>query len=248
MILLDPRVGSKHLAPDFEQIGADFELTPLEFADASFIGTGADGEPATVGVEIKNVQDLANSMQSGRLAGHQVPGLLERYQYVWLVVEGFYRRSRGSNVVEIPRGQRWQPLYLGRRPILWSQLENFLTSLEVLAGIRVRRTRTSRETAEFIHLLYEWWQKPDHTALRVVHRTAPRAELTRLDDVTKQIRDIAATLPGIGYDRALAIAKAVKSPSDLFLMTERDWRAVDGVGRTLAKRIVDALHGEKARS
>lgn len=247
MILLDPRVGSKHLAPEFEAIGAAYELTPLEFADASFLGTGEDERPATIGVEVKNVRDLVNSMQSGRLAGHQIPGLLEQYQHVWLAVEGVYRRSRGNNVVEIPRGSSWSPLYLGKRPVFWSQLENFLTSLEVLAGVHVRRTRTPRETAEFIHLLYEWWQKPDHKALKVIHRQAPRTELRRLDETTKQIRDLANTLPGIGYDRAMAIAKKLKSPSDLFLMTERDWREIDGVGKTLAKRIVAALHGEKSK-
>lgn len=246
MILLDPRVGSKHLADDFDALGVGYELTPLEFADASFIGNGDDG-PTTVGVELKNVRDLVNSMTSGRLAGHQVPGLLDTYQQVWLVVEGGYRRARGSGVVEISRGSRWSPLYLGKRPVFWSQLEGFLTTLEVMAGIRVRRTQTPHETAAFIGSLFDWWQKPGHRSLKVMHREAPRAELKRLDDVTKQIRDIAATLPGIGYDRAMAIARAAKSPSDLFLMTERDWQAFDGVGRTLAKRIVAALHGEKAR-
>lgn len=245
MILLDPRVGSKHLADHFAALDAAYETTHLEYADASFLGAGADGAPVSVGIEIKNVGDLANSMQSGRLAGHQIPGLLDTYQHVWLVVEGIYRRSRGNSVVEIPRGAGWAPLHLGRRPVFWSQLENFLTSLEVLAGIHVRQTRTARETAEFIHLLHDWWQKPDHKALKVIHRPAPRTELTRLDDVTRQIRDIAATLPGIGYDRAMAIAKKANSVSDLFLMTERQWREVDGVGKTLAKRIVQALHGEK---
>lgn len=245
MILLDPRVGSKHLAADFENLGAGFEITHLEYADASFIGLGPDDEAVTVGVEVKNVQDLANSMQSGRLAGHQIPGLLDTYQHVWLVVEGIYRRSRGSSVVEIPRGAGWYPLHLGRRPVFWSQLENFLTSLEALAGIHMRHTRTSRETAEFIHLLHDWWQKPDHKSLKVIHRPAPRAELARLDDVTRQIRDIAGTLPGIGYDRAMAIAKACKSPADLFMWTDRDFQKVPGVGRTLAKRIVASLHGEK---
>lgn len=246
MILLDPRVGSKHLADEFDEIGADYELTPLDFADASFIGAGSDG-PATIGVELKNIKDLVNSMQSGRLAGHQVPGLLERYQHVWLVVEGVYRQARENGVVEVPRGRGWAPLYTGRRPVFWQQVEAFLTSMEVLAGLHIRKTRTPRETAEFIQSLYGWWQKADHRSLKVVHRQAPRTELRKLDETTKQIRDIANTLPGIGYDRAMAIAKKLKSPSDLFLMTEREWREIDGVGRTLAQRIVAALHGEKAR-
>lgn len=246
MILLDSRVGSNHLADDFRDIGASFEMTRLEFGDASFMGNGAGG-PAPIGIEVKNIGDLANSMQSGRLAGHQVPGLLDRYEHVWLVVEGFYRRHRTSDIVEMPQGATWKPLYLGKRPVFWGQLESFLTSLEVLAGLKVRRTRTTRETAEFINMLHGWWNKPweQHKSLNVVHKTAPRAELKTLDDTTRQIRDIAATLPGIGYDRALAVAKYFNSPDALFLATERDWQEIEGIGRTLARRIVAALHQER---
>lgn len=243
MILLDSRVGSKHLADDFSDIGASYEKTRLEFGDASFQGNGDNG-PVAIGVEIKNVADLANSMASGRLAGHQVPGLLERYQHVWLVVEGFYRRHRTSDIVEMPSGAVWKPLYLGKRPVFWGQLEAFLTSLEVMAGIKVRRTRTTRETAEFIVMLHGWWQKPweQHKSLNVVHRAAPRADLRQLDDVTKNIRDVALTMPGIGYDRALAVAKSFECPADLAIGTVRDYEQIPGVGRTLAKRIVDFWH------
>ena len=175
MILLDSRVGSKHLAPELEGLGAEFELTHLEFADACFTGNGPDGV-VSVGVEIKNVNDLANSIQSGRLAGHQVPGLLDNYQHIWLVVEGFYRNSP-STIVEVPRGAGWQPLHLGSRPVFWTGLEGFLTTLEVQASIHVRRTRTPRETAEFLKLLHHWWGQPydEHRALKAVHRSAPRA-------------------------------------------------------------------------
>ncbi len=248
MILLDPRVGSKHLAEHFDALEVPYELTHLEFGDAAFVGEGETGA-VSVGIELKNIGDLVNSMTSGRLAGHQLPGLLDRYgSNVWLIVEGIYRAKKGSGLLEVPRGAGWSPLSPGNRPIFAADVENFLTTLEVQAGVKVRLTRCERDTATTIGLLHGWWQKPwgTHRSLHVIHRPTQPMHLTTKDSVSVQIQRIALGLPGVGYDRSWAIAGAFKSPAWMALAGESEWAEVPGIGKQGARNIVAAWHTEKA--
>ena len=248
MILLDPRIGSKHLAEHFDALSVPYELTHLEFGDAAFLGNGETGT-VSVGVEVKNISDLVNSMASGRLAGHQIPGLLDRYgANVWLIVEGSYRARKGSDLLEVPKGVTWSPLSLGSRPVFVSDMENFLTTLEVQAGIHVRKTRDPRQTARTLGLLHGWWSRPygEHRSLKVIHRPSLPIKLHTTDAVTAQIQRLACGLPGVGYERSWAIAKHFISPVAMALAGTSEWQRVSGVGKTGADRIVRAWHTERA--
>lgn len=255
MILLDPRFGKTKTASRAERAsafketlegcGVPVELAQMEFGDASFMGNGEDG-PVSIGIEIKATQDLVNSMASGRLAGHQIPGLLDHYQHVWLVVEGISRRGKGGGL-EIPRGNGWTQLALGKRPLFWDDVEKFLVTLEVQAGLRVRRARTTAETAHEIAALYQWWQKDwkQHKGLAVTYTPPLPMRPRRTDDVTAQIQKLAAAVDGIGHDRSWKIAEAFESPEDLWMAGESVWEEIPGIGKGMAKKIVAALHARK---
>ena len=248
MILLDPRIGSKHLAEHFDALSVPYELTHLEFGDAAFLGNGESGT-VSVGVEVKNILDLVNSMASGRLAGHQIPGLLDRYgSNVWLIVEGSYRAKKGSGLLEVPKGVGWCPLSLGPRPVFAADVENFLTTLEVQAGLKVRKTHSERETAAVIGLLHGWWSRPygEHRSLKTIHRPSVPIRLKQTDAVTSQIQRLAVGLPGVGYERSWAIADHFSSPVGMALAGTGEWQLIPGIGRTGADRIVRAWHTERA--
>ena len=252
MLLVDPRVGSQHLAGHFDELHLPYELTPLDYADVAFMGNGPDG-PVGVGIELKNTLDFINSMHSGRLAGHQIPGLQERYAHVWIVVEGFYRSRKGSGIAEIPRGPTWVPLYLGKRPVFWNDIELFITSLEVQAGVHVRRTRTPHETARLIgNVIYGWWSKPweQHTSLKQLDQQRPaRISLRREEDpVRRLMHNVAACLPGIGYERGRRISEHFGSLDEMWTATPEQWQQALGVakGTKHARDIVAAIHERAA--
>src|SRR3990167_6616904 len=212
MILVDPRFGSERqgqrsshraVAEALEALGFEIEKTSLESGDFVFLGNGPDGL-MKVGVELKVINDLINSMRSGRLA-EQVLGMSEHYGRSYLIVEGFYRAKRGSGRLEVPRGKRWAPLMLGPRPVYWADVEKFITGLEE-AGGRGGRGRTAHETARVIgQVLQSFWDKPydEHRSLQVLHKQAVPLTLVREDERVTRVRRVAQALGvGIGWSRS----------------------------------------------
>lgn len=242
MILVDSRVGSKHLAGEFDSLGVGYELTQLEFGDCSWLGK-SDSGPVAVGVELKNVNDLLNSIQSGRLSGHQVPGLLDRYQHVWLVVEGVYR-SRRDGLVEVLQGRTWTPLVMGRRrPVYYSEIEGYLTTLAVEAGIHTKQTGNAKETARFIELLYTWWQKDKHTSLQTIYQPKEGGgSIRRESDWEKRMKLTAKGLqPGFGWERVKGIVGEFDSVADMINASEDRWKEIPGIGKKLAADVVAGI-------
>lgn len=249
MILVDPRFGSKRpgqrsshqqVAEALTELGADVQLQRLECGDFAFLGNGPDG-PIWIGTELKVVSDFVNSMRSGRLAD-QVIEMAHKYQRSYLIVEGFYRARRGSGLLEVPRGRRWKPLMAGPRPVFWVEVERFMASLEE-AGVRVRRTRTSHETARVLaHVLYGFWDKPydEHRSLRVMQVPAGFS-LTKEDETTARIRRVAACLPGIGWGRSRLVAERFRSIEGMVGADEAAWEAIDGIGQKIAGDVVQAI-------
>ena len=255
MILLDPRFGATRSASRQERaaafkgllegFGCEVEMQQMAFGDAAFLGHGEAG-PVTVGIELKTTQDLVNSMASGRLAGHQIPGLLDHYQHVWLIVEGITRRGK-SGALEVPRGNGWTQMALGNRPLFYGDVEKFLVTLEVQGGMHVRHTRTATESAAVIALLHEWWSKEwdQHKGLKVNYKAPAKITGRKADDVTQQIQKIASAIDGVGHDRSWKIAEAFESPEDLWMAGEAAWEEIPGIGKGMAKKIVAALHARR---
>src|SRR5215471_7722117 len=130
MILIDERVGSKELLPYFKPFDVEAEICRLGFADAAFVGNGPDGI-ISIGIERKVLGDLLASMRAERLAGHQLDGLLENYQVNYLIVEGICRPGRNGELEQI-RGNDWRAIYIGRTPMLYREMDNFLTTMEAV--------------------------------------------------------------------------------------------------------------------
>jgi len=220
-------------------------INRLEFGDASFIGNGPNGEPILVGIERKAIGDLLNSITSGRFAGHQLPGLVNSYSVVYLIVEGIYRPG-GTGLLEVRQGSRWGPLDRGNRRWMYSDIECWTTTIEQKAGVRIRRTSGMTETAAMIVALYRWWSSKDyedHKAHMTMHKPAEVATLRKASIV----RVIAAELPGIGWVKSEAVAKKFRTVVDMVEADVKDWMTIDGIGKTMAERIGKALWGTDAK-
>lgn len=239
MIYIDNRTGSKDLLKLMPKNSA--ELTHLEFADAAFLGRGVDDVPISIGIERKRINDLIQSMTSGRLSGHQIPGLIACYDVVYLVVEDLWRANPRDGMLEKPGRNGWRSVQLGPRRYMAKDIWSYLNTLQVLAGVYVWRSGSARATAQWITNLYHWFNSKPMDAHK--SHTAQHVQYAQLS--TKKpplVQRVAAQLPGVGFGKAKAISKRFESLMEMVMATEKDWRGVEGIGKVLANRIMEEIH------
>lgn len=238
LILIDSRQGSANLIGHLRHWGVKCQLDTLEYGDACFVGNGKDG-PISVGVEVKAVHDALNCMGDGRFAGHQLPGLVNSYDRIWLVVEGWYRPDFGSGIL-LADSTRRKELALGSRRFMYRDLDNWLTSMEVMANIRVRRVGDRVETARFVADLYGWWSKgwTDHKSHLALHED--RSDFAQFAK-PPLVRVVASQLPGVGFKKSADVAKRFPTVHALVHATEAEWAEIEGIGKTMAARIYVAI-------
>lgn len=177
MILIDPRIGSAEVEPYFLPYGVatviagpedswrDFTFADdtapdhLPFGDFCFWGNGPDAK-ILIGVERKVIRDMIASMRDKRFQGHQLPGLMQTFEVVHLVIEGIWRCGN-SGAIEMPRNSGWETLYMGTRPILFEELDHFLATLQYKRGLIVAYTANREQTAAYIASRYNWWNKKE---------------------------------------------------------------------------------------
>lgn len=238
MIQLDNRVGSRELKRVMpKQL---IQLTRLEYADAAFLGHGATGDEL-IGIERKVIRDLINSMTSGRLSGHQLPGLLNSYNHVYIIVEGLWRIGRASGLIEVPRARgRWITLTLGTRTFTGREILSYCNTLTICTGVHVIHTATMHETGQHIAALHRWWNKPweKHKS----HMVAKQPETVSLTKHTL-LRRVAAQIPGVGWERARDIDAAFPTVAALIDAKPEQLTQIPGIGEKMAQRIHSALHG-----
>lgn len=157
MILIDPRIGSKELIPYFSPYDVPVREESLQFGDLAHFGNGPDGT-ICIGYERKVLPDMIQSMRSDRYSGHQLPGLMESYQVVHLIIEGVWRVGK-SGAIEVPRRDGWQNLNVGPRAVLFRELDGFLATLQYKRGVVVVATGGRSQTAEFVVSRFKWWDK-----------------------------------------------------------------------------------------
>jgi len=254
-IRIDGRVGSGHYLPLLNNLHPRIAIrATLPFGDAAFSGNGPDGR-VLIGVEIKKLRDLLNSMISGRLAAHQLPGMMQSYTHSWLVIEGIWRFDYDTGVLMVPKqkswfkhkngGARvWEPLSLGNRKFSIKDIGGFLTSLQIFGGVHVHLTSTDRDTALFLWNLHRWWSKPwsAHKTPLTIRPSAPAGCSLRKPSLVAQV---AAAIPGVGPKKAHAAAREFGTVKEMVGASVERWAGVDGVGEVIAKRVYKLLRGRR---
>lgn len=233
-ILIDDRSGSKELA---QYISPPHEISRLNSGDFAIFGNGPEGM-VTVGVERKTLPDLIQSIESGRLSGHQLISLMSDYQYVYILVEGLWRPRPKDGVLERWSNQgKWTPFISGSRRYMARDIANYLNTLAVCCGVMVWRTDNMPHSGRWISDLHGWWQKPwdRHKAhLNKFNVTPPpRAFLRRPGLLHRFVKE----LDGVGWDKGKAIAQHFGSLSALLFATEKELMEVPGIGKVLAQTI-----------
>ena len=233
MILVDRRVGSKDLVAPLKAFGMQVELVELEFADVAFTGRGAKGASVDIGIELKRLNDLVSSLRTGRLAGHQLPGLRAQYEHAWLVIEGQWKSDERGNVVTYQGKQRGWAQLPGKMTA--SELEKQVLTLELCGGLHARYTNSRADTLRFVANLYRWWtdQALDHhTSHLAVHQQPTLFPIS-------EVRQAFCRFPGIGI-------KASKAVTEHF--GDSLYRAVQaGVAEWASIRVTDESTGKSRK-
>jgi len=241
MITVDKRKGSAELNPGFPP--GMSRLGHLEYADFSSTGLGPNGDPWLIGIERKQIRDLLSSITTGRLAGHQLIGLINSYNVVYLIVEGLFRPGPETGVLEIRIGKSWEELELGKQKWMMRGVWNYLNTLTTKCGVHWVKTFNKNETVQYVMSLYEWWndkeweehrshlamQQPDTVAILAPHSFESR---------------VANQLKGVGWKRAEEIGNSFDSVGTMCHATLEDWVAIPGIGKKLSQSIADELKGE----
>lgn len=241
-LLIDRRVGSIELS---KYLKVPHEATTLEFGDVSFMGYAPDSQIWSIGIERKTIRDLAQSVISGRLSGHQLVGLLDFYNVVYILVEGIWRIKNG--LIITPEAKSWRPV-CGHGPknrgFGYTEMANYLNSIQVQTGAHVWFTDSIQVTAEWIRHTYYWWQKPwdQHKSLNTFNYVAakpPKARIIRPSLMHRMIKEI----DGIGWEKGYELSRIFFTMEDLMNATAKDFIKVPGIGKTLAEKLYRDLHG-----
>lgn len=230
-----------------ERVGVPVDLTRLDSCDVAFVGRGIEDEPITIGIELKRLKttdgtraDLLSSLRTGRLAGHQLGGM-QAYDRAWLVTEGLWRGNDSGELEIFTHGQ-WAPVRSGKSHVMVSDVEQQLLSIIIRGGLWYWHCPTQRDTVRFIASLYKWWTAKsldEHRSHQAIYLPPPdRAVFIEPSTFLK----MASCLPGIGYDKALAIEAQFGCFERLFTASIKELKQVDGIGTLLATRIYNTLH------
>ncbi len=239
IILVDDRVGSADLIGYLRHWTVPCEMDRLEFGDACFVGNGRNG-PVSVGIEVKKVHDALQCMTDGRFAGHQLPGLVNTYDRVWVVLEGKFTVDFSTGLLLADGKRRRDAIAQGSRRFMYRDLSNWQSTMEIIAGLRFRRTTDRVETARFLADLHGWYAKNwvDHHAHLALHQENVDVAQFRKPSLARMV---AAQLPGVGFKKSQAVVDNFHTVNGMMEASVEDWAAVDGIGKVLARRIYDAI-------
>lgn len=246
MLLVDDRIGSRDYLSAIQAAGVPCELQRLDIGDFAFIGRGFEDRDLYIAVELKKIRrDLISSFFSSRFAGSQLIGL-QTFDRAWLVTEGIYRSSV-DGVMESLEYRDWQPVAIGNRRIMTSELESWILSQCIRGGLHYWHTPTKKDTARFIATLYHWWTSKsleEHRSHQAIYLPPPdRVSLVEPPMFTK----MASCLPNTGWDKAGKLHDACAgSVRRLCALSVADLQEIPGIGKTIAQRIFDSLGAASA--
>lgn len=244
VLFVDTRAGSSDLIAPLTAAGLPVEETLLDFGDLAFIGRGEGGKQLFIGIEHKKLPDLVQSLASERLAGHQLPGMVQTYDRPHLLIEGEWEADESGRVSQ-KTGFRGMTKPLKGCPPALELLKRIIT-LETRGGLRVWWTPDQVATVRYVTALYRFWTDKaldQHKSHLAIH--APDIDAA-LQGTVSDFARVVAMIPGIGFTTAVVLDKVFGSSfTRMMAATEQEWAAIEINGRKIgaskAHRIKEML-------
>lgn len=219
---------------------------PVPHGDVCFFGVWEDDSgpvPIRVSLERKKINDLVNSITTGRYLAQAQAAYAAGFHKLVLVVEGIARSGRGG-LVEVPHKKGWMPTI---PPIPYSRFDQYLSELSLYADITVKRTQSVTETAAVIKALWALFQKPpsEHSSLKSIY-SAPPPGAVEFMFKPSLVRRVAKEFDGIGWGRAADTDKHFKSVVGMVNADVDEWEKIAGIGRKTATQVVASVRATRA--
>ena len=219
MILVDYRQGSQELIAPLKKLGLPVDETTLEFGDVAFQGRGVKGAPVSIGVEVKKLPELVASLRSGRLQGHQLPGMCQTYDYRWLLIEGELQFDQKGALLRRAGRRDWRPMP-GQMGV--GELLKRLHVMHLCAGLVPLWAADQRATVVHLEMLYRVWTDVDldeHKSHLGTYRPPSILPLSPM-------RTTLQTLPQVGPAASLAAQKKFKSVKRAINASTDEWASL----------------------
>ncbi len=224
---------------------------PIAFGDVVFWGASDTDIPIRVCVERKKIGDLASCILDGGYLYQAQSAKEAGMDVLCLIAEGQTRASPEDGLLEIlvwginPRTLRRAQIYEPVKPtIAYARFDQYLTELDYLANIIVKRSSDVRETAAIIKALWLNFQTPPskHNSLHQMFSPPPqRVQLVK----PSLVRRVANELPDIGWGKSQAVAEKFGTVRAMVEAGVKDWLDVDGIGKKTAEKVVRELSGNR---
>lgn len=254
-VLIDERAGSRELVRH-TPLDTCGQLCRLESADAYIVGVDEQGTPSVnVGVEVKSASDLIQSLETGRLTAEQIPAMFAAYDVSWLLVYGRFRANRYGALETVDEHTgTWRVKMMGARTVPYGYVASRLLTFTAV-GLNVATVSDQADAAQWLAALARWWGKPlaDHRTFKTFNRTVDTGIAARMreqaagairhvDPRMRRCAEVAARLPCIGYDRAVAVAEHFKGSVRMMVSAdEKEWMSVPGIGKGIASAVIEAV-------
>lgn len=240
MISVDERMGSREFLTLFPP--GEAKIAHLEYGDFAFAGNGPGGMPVMVGVERKKIREIAGDLATQRFVGHQLPGLVSSYFVVYLLLEGEWSADESGRLVE--GAGYWKRLVeCGSRRFMAGEIDKFLTTMDTIVGVRVRIARNKGETVRIVRSLQSWWGGKEWGEHHAHLALPPQPVLLRRPSL---LRAIASCFPHIGWKKSGEVEEHFGgSISRMMGASEKEWGKIPGIGKKLARDIVESIKWEK---
>lgn len=243
--------GSVEFERPLRRLGLPTRVRTMKFGDFAFYGQGPTGT-VRVGIERKTIGEMVGDDSQRRFVGHQLPGLIERYDYRFLIVEGLTKVDPhwGSLLEgkEVKQGKMvvWFEAGWGRGRQTFEHYTKRDLTLRLKAALHVLRSANREETAFLLHALYGWFQKDwkAHKSAFKVEEAQPDAAI--LDERTMR-RKTFNQWPYISWERSARVSRVFRSVTEASNATVEQWMVALNVkeGRRMATEIVAFLHGKE---
>lgn len=248
-VYVDDRQGSKELDLLLTSCGLPTKVRRLRYGDFSFYSpNGPNNKPVGIGIERKKVLDFISSMETGRLAGSQLPGMAELYDFSFLIVEGDYVPNfETGRLMVLTKGDRFSSRIYRDQQRDYRLVDGILNTLRLKTGVHVIRTSTQQQTATEIYMLWHWFRSKrwdSHKSHMDFAQPPPPSFLGT--SKPSFFRHIAKEVPGIGWDRSIEVESLYRGNVVNFInSTVEEFSRINGITRKRAQDIWRKLRNIK---
>ena len=239
-VRVDHRAGSRELIAPLQSLGLPVESAVLPAGDVEILGSGPDGCPLLVGVELKKLPDLIACVRNGRFA-EQLRAMRETYQISWLLIEGRLKGVGKDEQLRVLQGLRWfdQPGHVS-----YQEIASWALTMALRGGVLTWRTESQEETVEWLRTLNHWLTAKEWSEHRAhLDWYEPEPEGANPFTGPGLVQRVAAVLPGVGSVRSANVAAHFRTVKEMIDADEVEWQKVDGVGKKGASTLVKAVTG-----